>query len=99
MSSASSIPLAASPICIENATKEIQLESRYNELIGVQRETLDNLEEGVALFGSDGRLKLFNPAFAQFWNFDVSFLEQEPHVEALAEQARPVVRRSGPVMG
>ena len=36
----------------ENATKEIQLESRYNSLIGVQRETLDNLEEGVALFGA-----------------------------------------------
>ena len=53
----------------ENATKEIQLESRYNELIGVQRETLDNLEEGVALFGSDGRLKLFNPAFAQYLEF------------------------------
>jgi len=72
----------------ENATKEIQLESRYNELIGVQRETLDNLEEGVALFGSDGRLKLFNPAFAQFWNFDAAFLEQEPHVDNLVERSR-----------
>ncbi len=68
----------------ENATKEIQLESRYNELIGVQRETLDNLEEGVALFGSDGRLKLFNPAFAQFWNFEIGMLEQEPHIDSLA---------------
>ena len=72
----------------ENATKEIQLESRYNELIGVQRETLDNLEEGVALFGSDGRLKLFNPAFAQFWSFNVTFLEQEPHIENLVERGR-----------
>ncbi len=72
----------------ENATKEIQLESRYNELIDVQRETLDNLEEGVALFGSDGRLKLFNPAFAQFWNFSVTFLEDEPHIESLAEHGR-----------
>ncbi len=70
----------------ENATKEIQLESRYNELIGVQRETLDNLEEGVALFGSDGRLKLFNPAFAQYWNFEVAILEQEPHIENLARR-------------
>jgi signal transduction histidine kinase len=70
----------------ENATKEIQLESRYNELIGVQRETLDNLEEGVALFGSDGRLKLFNPAFAQYWNFEVAVLEQEPHIENLARR-------------
>ena len=71
----------------ENATKEIQLESRYNSLIGVQRETLDNLEEGVALFGSDGRLKLFNPAFAQFWKFDMTFLDQEPHVNMLASRS------------
>jgi signal transduction histidine kinase len=70
----------------ENATKEIQLESRYNELIGVQRETLDNLEEGVALFGSDGRLKLFNPVFAQFWNFEIAMLEQEPHIDSLAKR-------------
>lgn len=70
----------------ENATKEIQLESRYNELIGVQRETLDNLEEGVALFGSDGRLKLFNPVFAQFWNFEIAMLEQEPHIDTLARR-------------
>ncbi|MCB1380673.1 MAG: PAS-domain containing protein [Alphaproteobacteria bacterium] len=75
----------------ENATKEIQLESRYNELIGVQRETLDNLDEGVALFGSDGRLKLFNPAFATFWKLDPVFLEQEPHIERLAEHGRRIV--------
>ena len=72
----------------ENATKEIQLESRYNELIGVQRETLDNLEEGIALLGSDGRMKLFNPAFARFWNFDPGFLENEPHIEELAAHGR-----------
>lgn len=75
----------------ENATKEIQLESRYNELIGVQRETLDNLEEGIALLGSDGRMKLFNPAFARFWNFDPGFLESEPHIEDLAAHGRRVV--------
>ena len=75
----------------ENATKEIQLESRYNELIGVQRETLDNLEEGIALLGSDGRMKLFNPAFARVWNFDPGFLESEPHIEDLAAHGRRVV--------
>jgi signal transduction histidine kinase len=72
----------------ENATDEIRLESRYNELISVQRETLDNLEEGVALFGSDGRLKLFNPAFAHFWSLDVGLLEQEPHVEDIVARGR-----------
>ncbi len=75
----------------ENATKEIQLESRYNELIGVQRETLDNLDEGIALLGSDGRMKLFNPAFARFWNLDPAFLEGEPHIEELAAHGRRFV--------
>lgn len=72
----------------ENATETIQLESRYNQLIGVQRETLDNLEEGVVLLGSDGRVKLFNPAFARFWNFDPGFLDQEPHISDLAAHGR-----------
>ena len=78
----------------ENVTKEIQLESRYNELIGVQRETLDNLEEAIALFGSDGRLKLFNPAFSKFWNFDGVFLQKEPHIDQLAGDA-VVVKEAG----
>ena len=69
----------------ENVTNELALESRYNELIGVQRETLDNLEEGIALLGSDGRLKLYNPAFAQFWQLDTDVLETQPHVEELAQ--------------
>ena len=42
----------------ENLTKEYQLESRYNELFNVQRETLDNLSMAVALFGSDARLEI-----------------------------------------
>ena len=79
----------------ENVTKELLLESRYNELIGVQRETLDNLEEGVALLGSDGRLKLFNPAFARFWKLDPAFLETEPHIEDLAAHGRELVPEPG----
>ena len=69
----------------ENLTKEYQLESRYNELFEVQRETLDNLAEAVALSGPDGRLKLFNPAFMRFWSLDSQFLAENPHVEQLAQ--------------
>jgi signal transduction histidine kinase len=72
----------------ENVTDELLLESRYNELIGVQRETLDNLGEGIALLGSDGRLKLFNPAFADFWQLDPGVLAGEPHIEDLARHGR-----------
>ena len=72
----------------ENVTEKIELERVHNELINVQRETLDNLNEGVALFGSDGRLKLFNPAFAQYWDLDPAQLKEAPHVDRVIERCR-----------
>ena len=47
----------------EDVSSRLQLESSYNTLIAVQKETLDNLGEAVAVFGGDGRIKLWNPAF------------------------------------
>lgn len=79
----------------ENVTDELALESRYNELIGVQRETLDNLEEGIALLGSDGRLKLYNPAFAQFWQLDPEVLDTQPHIEELAQHGGQLAADQG----
>ncbi len=74
----------------ENVTERIALESRYNELSRVQGETLDNLHEGLAHFGSDGRLKLHNPAFARFWNLEETFLKSEPHVDEVIAACRPL---------
>ncbi len=38
-----------------DVTERLDLERRFQELIRVQGETLDNLAEGVAVFASDGR--------------------------------------------
>ncbi len=65
----------------EDITETLALKSRYNALIHVQKETLDHLGEGVAVFGSDGRLKLFNPSFAAIWDLDAGELEAEPHID------------------
>lgn len=65
----------------DDVTERLALESRYNALIHMQRETLDHLREGVAVFGSDGRLQLFNPAFQQIWGLDGAFLKNAPHVD------------------
>src|SRR6185295_3820485 len=54
----------------DDVTERLDLERRYDELIRVQSETLDNLAEAIAVFGSDGRLRLFNPAFARMWRLD-----------------------------
>src|SRR5262249_17056885 len=48
----------------DDVTERLDLERRFEELIRVQGETLDNLTEGVAVFASDGRLRLSNPSFA-----------------------------------
>ncbi|MDJ0513981.1 MAG: PAS-domain containing protein [Methyloceanibacter sp.] len=65
----------------ENVTEHIALESRYNALSQVQRETLDTLREGVAVFGSNGRLRLYNSAFATIWCLTPNLLDAEPHVD------------------
>ena len=73
-------------VLYEDVSEKIQLESRYNELIGVQRETIDNMHEGLALFGTDGCLKLYNPTFTRFWQLDEDFLETRPHVVEVFQQ-------------
>ena len=49
----------------------------------MQGETLDNLKEGVAVFGSDGRLRLYNPAFARIWKLSPQKLDERPHIDAV----------------
>jgi len=76
----------------ENVTERLDLESRYNALIRVQGETLDHLAEGVAVFGSDGRLRLWNPAFATLWRAGDEALAGRPHVADLVA----ALSRTGP---
>ena len=47
----------------DDVSDRLALERSYNTLAQVQRATLDNLFEAIAVFGGDGRLKLYNPAF------------------------------------
>ncbi|HLI20139.1 MAG TPA: ATP-binding protein, partial [Stellaceae bacterium] len=72
----------------EDVTDRLALERSYNTLIAVQRETLDHLHEGIAVFGSDGRLKLSNPPYAALWHLGDADLAGEPHVGQLADKFR-----------
>ncbi|MGE0022556.1 MAG: ATP-binding protein [Hyphomicrobium sp.] len=65
----------------KDETERLALESRYNALIGVQTETLNSLKEGVAVFGTDGRLKLHNSAFAAIWKLSRQQLAESPHID------------------
>ncbi|WP_449255681.1 ATP-binding protein [Bosea sp. (in: a-proteobacteria)] len=74
----------------DDVTERFTLESRFNALTRTQRETLDSLREGVAVFGSDGRLKLSNPAFAQSWRIDAELLASGPHIDEVVGLCRPL---------
>ncbi len=73
----------------EDVTSRLALESSYNTLVAVQKETLDNLEEGVAVYGGDGRLKLWNPAFGKLWSIAPESLEGEPHISHVVNKMAP----------
>ncbi len=69
----------------EDVSDHLRLESSYNTLIKVQRATLDTLQEGVAVFGPNGRLKLYNAAFTRIWQFESADLSGEPHLKSLVD--------------
>jgi signal transduction histidine kinase len=68
----------------DDATERFSLESKVNALSRTQAQTLDGLREGVAVFGSDGRLRLSNPAFASLWKLSPQLLETQPHIDEVA---------------
>jgi signal transduction histidine kinase len=74
----------------DDVTESLDLARRFDGLIRVQRETLDNLAEAVAVFGSNGRAQLFNPAFAKMWKLSPDALREQPHIEAVEAWCRPL---------
>ena len=69
----------------ENMTEKFELEGRYNTLIKVQGETLDHLAEAVAVFGSDGRLRLSNPSFADLWSLPAAITVEGTHISTISK--------------
>jgi signal transduction histidine kinase len=67
----------------DDVTERLDMYRRYDALIKVQSETLDHLAEAVAVFGSDGRARLHNPAFQRMWKLSREALDEHPHVESV----------------
>jgi signal transduction histidine kinase len=67
----------------DDVTERLAMHRRYDALIKVQSETLDHLTEAVAVFGSDGRVRLHNPAFQRLWKLTPEALDAHPHIEAV----------------
>ncbi|MBT4964621.1 MAG: PAS domain-containing protein [Alphaproteobacteria bacterium] len=83
-------PLGGLLFIFEDVSDRLELERARNTVVAVQQATLDHLFEGVAVFGSDGRLKLFNSGYAKVWNLDAKLLAREPHISEIIELTRPL---------
>jgi signal transduction histidine kinase len=78
----------------ENMTERFDLESRYNSAVRVQGETLDNLAEGVAVFGPDGKVRLSNPAFRKLWGLDPALVAGGAHISAIRDACAELAHNS-----
>ena len=84
-------PLGGVLLLFSDITGELELRSRYNAQLQVQTATLDKLNDAVAVFGSDGRLRLHNEAFERFWALSAERLAEAGDFDAIAELAKPVL--------
>ncbi len=69
----------------EDLSKAIALEAQNNALMKVQRETLNSLSEGVAVFGTNGLLTLSNPSLSFMWKLPMNELGEHPHIDKIAK--------------
>ncbi|MDR3475426.1 MAG: PAS-domain containing protein [Devosia sp.] len=65
-------------------SRELELMSQNRALASVQRSTLNALSDAVAVFGTNGRLQLFNPRLSAMWRLPTNFLEHNPHIDQVA---------------
>lgn len=78
-----------------DVSNQMELERRFNQLSSVQRTTIDHLTEALAVFGTDGRLKLFNKAFAEQWHIDPAVLSGQPRFADVFALCRPLLPDEG----
>ncbi len=76
-------PQGGISLLFSDITDQLILQSKFNTQINVQAATLDKLTEGVAVFGSDGRLKIHNAAFAKMWDLPDEELNKQPRFKDL----------------
>ena len=86
-------PLGGLVFAFEDVTDHLDLERSYKTLSLVQRETIDNLYEAVAVFGGDGRMKLCNPAFAKTWKISPDAPARGLHTGDFVDHIMPMIRR------
>jgi len=80
------LPNGALAFLFDDITAELEQRRAYNVLVKVEQAIIEKLPEPAAVFGLDGRLKLFNREFLRLWRLegDASVLE-DAHISDLTK--------------
>lgn len=76
-------------------SERLRMEANHQLLVQSQRAMLDTVPDAMALFGTDGRLKVHNDAFAKLWRIDEEELAGQPHLTKVADLCAARIGRDG----
>jgi signal transduction histidine kinase len=79
----------------EDISDQLRMKSQHQTQIDVQRSTLNALTEGVAVFGTNGKLTLSNPRLSVLWKLPVNLLLSNPHIDQIVESAGRALPEDG----
>ena len=88
-------PFGGLTFVYEDVSDRLALERSCNTSNKVRRATLDHLFEAIAVYGSDGRLKLHNPAYLALWELSQDDVAGEPHIGEIIEKTRALLDDGG----
>lgn len=77
----------------EDITDRLADRREYNSLVSVQQEILNNIEEAVLIFASNGRLQFYNQAYVSLWDSDEVMLQKEPSFVEILETQKSFFNR------
>lgn len=83
-------PSGGISLLFSDMTQTVTLQSQLGTLNKVQKTTLDKLSEGIAVFGTDGRMKISNSAFASLWNLSAEKLKDTPRFSEVSQACLPL---------
>ncbi|MBR1735011.1 MAG: PAS-domain containing protein, partial [Alphaproteobacteria bacterium] len=63
-------PLGGLMFVFEDVTDSLALQRKNNTLLAVQKETIDHLQEGILVYGSNNRIKILNASVLKIWDIE-----------------------------
>ena len=72
----------------EDITDRLAIRREYNSLLSVQQEILNNIEDAILIFGSDGKLQFFNKSYIDMWKAREDILQTSPSFNEILEMQK-----------